>query len=133
VLVGATRPEVTRRTKELIQRTLDAYGTGITVTTVNLTDVQVPEPVIPSQRDAHKALADQERFIREAQTYANGILPAAQGQAARMHEEAEAYRARVVQVAEGQASRFSQLSEAYARAPTVTRQRLYIDTIESVL
>src|SRR5690606_30177957 len=71
VLVGKTRPQITRRTKELIQRTLDFYDTGITVSTVNLTDVQVPEAVQPSQRDANKALADQERFVKEAQAYAN--------------------------------------------------------------
>lgn len=132
VLVGATRPDVTRRTKELIQRTLDFYNTGIEVTTVNLTDVQVPEAVIPSQRDANKALADQERFVKEAQAYANGILPVAQGTAARMQQDAEAYKAQVVARAEGQAARFSQLADAYARAPEVTRQRLYIDTMESV-
>src|SRR5579864_4157563 len=82
VLVGKTRPDITRRTKELIQHTLDSYHTGITVTTVNLTDVQVPEAVIPSQRDANKALADQERLIKEAQAYANSIIPVAQGAAA---------------------------------------------------
>jgi membrane protease subunit HflK len=133
VLVGATRPQVTRRTKALIQRILDAYNTGIEVTTVNLTDVQVPDDVQPSQRDANKALADQERVVKEAQAYANGILPAAQGIAARTQQDAEAYRARVVALAEGQASRFTQLAAAYARAPEVTRERMYLDTMESVL
>jgi modulator of FtsH protease HflK len=133
VLVGATRPAVTRRSKELIQRTLDFYNTGITVTSVNLTDVQVPEAVIPSQRDANKALADQERFVKEAQAYANGIVPVAQGAAARMQQDAEAYKARVVAVAEGEAGRFSQLATAYAAAPEVTRKRLYLETVESVL
>lgn len=133
VLVGATRPEITRRTMELIQRTLDYYNTGIVVTTVNLTDVQVPEAVVPSQRDANKALADQERVVREAQAYANRILPEAEGQAARMRQEAEAYRARTIALAEGQAARFEQLAEAYAKAPAVTRQRLYMDAIENVL
>jgi membrane protease subunit HflK len=133
VLVGATRPQVTQRTKALIQRILDTYNTGIEVTTVNLTDVQVPEDVQPSQRDANKALADQERAVKEAQAYANGILPSAQGIAARTQQDAEAYRARVVALAEGQASRFSQLAAAYARAPEVTRERMYLDTMESVL
>src|SRR5262249_42750167 len=130
VLVGATRPEVTRRTKALIQRTLDYYNTGILVSTVNLIDVQVPEAVLPSQRDANKALAAQERAVKEAQAYASGILPAAQGQAARTQQEAEAYRARVVAVAEGEAARFTQLAAAYERAPEVTRQRLYLETME---
>jgi modulator of FtsH protease HflK len=133
VLVGATRPNITKRTKELIQATLDRYGTGISVTTVNLTDVQVPEAVIPSQRDANKALADQERFIKEAQVYANGILPVAEGAAARLEQDAQAYAAQVVALAEGQASRFSQLATAYEAAPDVTRRRLYLDTVENVL
>jgi membrane protease subunit HflK len=133
VLVGKTRPEITRRAKELIQRTLDTYNTGITITTVNLTDVQVPEPVIPSQRDANKALADQERFVKESQAYANSIIPVAQGAAARMQQDAEAYKSQVTALAEGQTSRFLQLEAAYAQAPEVTRKRLYMDTIENVL
>ena len=133
VLVGATRPKVTQRRKELIQRTLDFYNAGITVTSVNLTDVQVPEAVVPSQRDANKALADQERFIKEAQAYANGIIPVAQGAAARLQQDAEAYRAKTVAIASGEASRFSQLADAYAAAPEVTRKRLYIETVEGVL
>jgi membrane protease subunit HflK len=133
VLVGATRPNITKRTKELIQATLDRYGTGIVVSTVNLTDVQVPEAVIPSQRDANKALADQERFVKEAQAYANQILPVAEGAAARLEQDAQAYSAQVVALAEGQASRFNQLSAAYEQAPEVTRKRLYLDTVESVM
>jgi membrane protease subunit HflK len=133
VLVGATRPEITRRAKELIQGTLDAYNTGITITTVNLTDVQVPEAVIPSQRDANKALADQERFIKESQAYANSIIPVAQGAAARMQQDAEAYKSQVTAIAEGQTSRFLQLEQAYSQAPELTRKRLYMDTLESVL
>jgi modulator of FtsH protease HflK len=133
VLVGKTRPNITRRTKDLIQSTLDRYGTGIIVSTVNLTDVQVPEAVIPSQRDANKALADQERFVKEAQAYANGILPVAEGAAARLNQDAQAYSAQVVALAEGQASRFSSLAAAYNDAPEVTRKRLYLDTVENVM
>jgi membrane protease subunit HflK len=133
VLVGSTRPQITKRTKELIQRTLDYYNTGITVTTVNLIDVQVPEAVIPSQRDANKALADQERFIKESQAYANSIIPVAQGAAARMQQDAQAYKAQVTAIAEGQAARFTELLQAYEQAPEVTRKRLYMDTIENLL
>lgn len=133
VLVGATRPEITRRAKELIQATLDTYNTGITITTVNLTDVQVPEAVIPSQRDANKALADQERLIKESQAYANSIIPVAQGQAARIQQDAEAYKAQVTAIAEGQTANFLQLEQAYAQAPEVTRRRMYMDTVELVL
>lgn len=133
VLVGETRPKVTQRSKELIQRTLDFYKAGITVTSVNLTDVQVPEAVVPSQNDANKALADYEQMIKAAQAYANGIIPVAQGAAARLQQDAEAYRSKTVAIAEGEASRFSQLVEAYAAAPEVTRKRLYIETMEGVL
>src|SRR5581483_6487315 len=127
------RPQITKRAKELIQRTLDYYNTGITVTTVNLIDVQVPEPVIPSQRDANKALADQERYIKEAQAYANNIIPVAEGAAARMQQDAAAYKAQVTAIAEGQAARFTELLAAYEQAPEVTRKRLYMDTVETVL
>ena len=133
VLVGNTRPDITRRTKELIQRVLDNYDAGITVTTVNLKDVQVPDAVIPSQRDANKAQADKERFILEAEAYANSIIPVAQGTAGRIQQDAEAYRAQTVALAEGQAARFSQIQAAYAQAPEVTRKRLYVDAVESVL
>ena len=133
VLVGNTRPEITRRTKELIQRVLDNYDAGITVTTVNLKDVQVPDAVIPSQRDANKAQADKERYILEAEAYANSIIPVAQGVAGRMQQDAEAYKSQVTALAEGQTARFAQLEGAYAGAPEVTRKRLYIDAVESVL
>jgi membrane protease subunit HflK len=133
VLVGKTRPEITRRAKELIQSTLDAYNTGITITTVNLTDVQVPEAVIPSQRDANKALADQERFVKEAQAYANSIIPVAEGGAARIQQDAEAYKSRVTAIAEGQSSLFQQIQQAYAQAPEVTRRRMYMDAVETML
>jgi modulator of FtsH protease HflK len=133
LLVGSTRPDITRRTKELIQRVLDYYNAGITVTTVNLEDVQVPDAVVPSQRDANKAQADKERLILEAQAYSNGILPLAQGTAAKIQQDSQAYKAQVTALAEGQASRFSQLEAAYAQAPEITRRRLYTDTIENVL
>ena len=133
LLVGSTRPDITRRTKDLIQRVLDYYGAGIVVTTVNLEDVQVPDAVIPSQRDANKAQADKERFILESEAYANAVIPQAQGAASRMQQDAEAYRAQVTAIAEGQAARFTQLESAYEQAPEVTRRRLYTDTLEGVL
>src|SRR5438105_1815551 len=132
LLVGTTRPEITRRTKELIQHTLEYYNSGITVTTVNLEDVQVPDAVIPSQRDANKAQADKERFILESEAYANGIVPVAQGAALRMQQDAQAYKSQQIALAEGQASRFTQIEAAYEQSPEVTRRRLHMDTVESV-
>jgi modulator of FtsH protease HflK len=133
LLVGTTRPDITRRAKELIQHVLDYYSAGIEVTTVNLIDVQVPDAVIPSQRDANKAQADKERAILEAEAYANAILPVARGKAAQTLQDAQAYKSRVTAIAEGQAARFTQLEAAYREAPEVTRRRMYMDTIESVL
>lgn len=126
------RQEITAKTKELIQRTLDAYKTGIEVTTVNLQGVSVPEQVQSSQRDAIKAREDRERLALEAQAYANDILPKAKGSAARQSEDAAAYKARIVADAEGEAQRFTQLLASYQRAPGVTRQRLYFETLEEV-
>ena len=133
LLVGSTRPDITRRTKELIQSVLNYYNAGITVTTVNLEDVQVPDAVVPSQRDANKAQADKERLILEAEAYKNGILPVAKGAAARILQDAQGYKSQVMALAEGQAARFLQLEAAYSQAPEVTRRRLYTDTIENVL
>ena len=127
------RQEIAASTKELIQRTLDSYQTGIEVTSVNLQGVAVPEQVSSAQRDAIKAREDKERLGLEAQAYANDILPKARGSAARQAEDAQAYKARIVADAEGEAARFLSLLQAYERAPGVTRQRLYFEAIEEVL
>jgi membrane protease subunit HflK len=127
------REQATTRTKELIQRTLDQYGAGIFITSVNLTDIQVPTDVRPSQEDANKAIADKERLVKEAEAYASGILPVAEGSASRQLQEAEAYRAQVIAISEGEADRFRQLVTQYEKAPRVTRERLYIEGVESVL
>ncbi|HET7204866.1 MAG TPA: FtsH protease activity modulator HflK [Steroidobacteraceae bacterium] len=127
------RQEITARTKELVQRTLDSYKTGIEVTTVNLQGVSVPEQVQSAQRDAIKAREDKERLGLEAQAYANDILPKAKGSAARQLEDASAYKARIVADADGEAQRFAQLLQSYERSPGVTRQRLYYETMEEVL
>ena len=126
------RQEIAALTKELIQRTLDSYQTGIEVTSVNLQGVAVPEQVSSAQRDAIKAREDKERLGLEAQAYANDILPKARGSAARQMEDAQAYKARIVADAEGEAERFLKLLQAYERAPGVTRQRLYFETVEEV-
>ncbi len=132
-VLEAGRQEIAARTKELIQRTLDSYQTGLQVTTVNLQDVKVPEQVRPAQQDAIKAREDKERLALEAQAYANDILPRARGAASRAIQDAQAYRARVIADAEGEARRFTQVRQAYSRAPAVTRERLYLDTMETVL
>jgi membrane protease subunit HflK len=132
-ILESKRVAIAAETRDIMQRTLDQYGAGIEVRNVNITDVQVPEAVQQAQRDSVKAKADRDRVILEAQAYANGILPQAEGLAARQVQDAEAYKAQIVQMATGDASRFGQLLTAYEKAPGVTRERLYIETIESVL
>ena len=132
-VLGMARQQITESTRDLIQRTLDSYNSGIRVTSVNLTDVQVPEAVIAAQRDANKAIEDRDRFSKEAQAYANDILPKAQGTAQRQTQDAEAYKAQIVAQAEGDVARFNSVYSTYATAPEVTRQRMYIETIEQIL
>ena len=121
------------KTKELAQKTLDSYGAGIRITTVNLTNINVPEAVRDAQQDSNKAVEDRGRRIAEAQTYENDIVPKARGLAQAQILDAQAYMARVVSIAQGDASRFSQVLAAYERAPAVTRNRLYYETLEEVL
>ncbi len=127
------RLDIVVRTKELIQRTIDAYKTGIEVTSVNLQDVRVPSEVASAQADAIRAREDRDRFSLEAQAYANDIIPRARGAAVRQVQEAQAYRARKIAEAEGETQRFTQLLGEYEQAPAVTRERLYIETLEAVL
>ncbi|HZF27452.1 MAG TPA: FtsH protease activity modulator HflK [Steroidobacteraceae bacterium] len=132
-VLGAGRQEITERTKGLIQKVLDSYQTGVQIISVNLTDVSVPDQVAPAQKDAIKAREDRDRFGQEAQAYTNDLVPRARGLASRQLQDAQAYRARVIAEAEGDTSRFGQLLSAYQKAPDVTRQRLYIETVETVL
>ena len=127
------RQQIAVRTKQLIQKTLDSYKSGLEVIGVNLQDVSVPEQVAPSQKDAIKAREDKDRLRVEAETYSNDILPRARGTAERQLLDAEAYRQRAVADAEGEGSRFAQIAAAYEKAPAVTRQRLYLETMETVL
>ena len=127
------RQEIATNTKDLIQRTLNAYEVGIEVTTVNLQGVSVPEQVAPAQQDAIKAREDKERSSLEAQTYANDLLPRAGGEASRLEQDAQAYLAQKVAETEGSSQRFTQLLSEYERAPAVTRERLYLETVELVL
>ena len=119
--------------KEKSQELLDIYQTGLQITTVNMQDAQPPEQVQASFSDAVKAREDKQRLINEAQTYANDILPKSRGKAARMLEEAKAYKSEVVSKSEGEASRFGQILAEYEKAPEVTRERLYRETMEKVL
>ena len=116
----------------LMQKTLDSYGAGIQITQVSLQKVDPPSQVVDSFRDVQAAKADQERARNEAQAYANQVVPEARGAAARVVQEAEAYRERSVAEARGQADRFLKIYEEYVKAPEVTRQRMFLETMERV-
>ncbi len=126
------RAQIAISTQQLIQEAIDEYGAGIIITTVNLQDTNFPSQVEAAVQDAIKAREDKARLAFEAQSYANDILPKARGESMRRLNDAEAYRARVIADAEGEASRFEQLLVAYEKAPSVTRERLYIEAIEEV-
>jgi modulator of FtsH protease HflK len=132
-VLGSARLRITDSTKERIQRTLDGYNSGLRIASVNLTDVQVPEAVVASQRDANKAIEDRERYQKEALAYTNDIVPKAEGASQRMLQDAEAYKSQVSALAEGDVARFNSIYAAYAQAPEVTRQRMYIETIEQIM
>ncbi len=119
--------------KEKSQELLSMYETGLQITTVNMQDAQPPEQVQAAFSDAVKAREDKQRLINEAQTYANDILPKSRGKAVRMLEESKAYKSEVVSKSEGEASRFKQILTEYEKAPEVTRERLYRETMEGVL
>lgn len=127
------RQKIAEEVKLRLQSYLDAYGAGIQVNTVNIQDARPPEEVRSAFDDVIRAKEDEARFKNQAQAYANGIIPEARGRAQRMMEEAEAYSAEVIARAEGESDRFESLLAEYKRAPEVTRQRLYLETMEVVM
>src|SRR5690554_4140689 len=127
------RTEVAVEVQNLAQKILDRYNTGIQISTVAIQNVQPPEQVLAAFDDAVKAGQDRERQINEGTAYANKVLPQAQGQVARMLQDAEGYRAKVVGDAEGDTARFLSIEAEFAKAPEVTRQRMYLATMEQIL
>jgi modulator of FtsH protease HflK len=132
ILTGA-RQNIETRVQELMQKILNDYGAGIQVTQVQLQKVDPPSQVIDSFRDVQAARADLERAQNEAQTYANRVVPEARGRAAQITQSAEAYREQTVAEARGQTARFLSVYEEYKKAPDVTRQRMYLETMERLL
>ena len=118
--------------KERLQRFLDNYRTGITVTQVNVQSAAAPREVQEAFDDVIRAREDEQRSRNQAETYANGVVPEARGQAQRILEDANGYRDEVVSRAKGEADRFTKLVAEYRKAPEVTRQRLYLDTMQEV-
>ncbi len=127
------RAEIAARAKQLMQDIHDRHKTGISISQVTLQNIQPPEQVQAAFDDAVKAGQDRERLKNEAEAYSNDVVPRARGLASRLKEEAEGYKQSVIANAEGEASRFSQIFAEYQKAPQVTRQRLYLDTMQTVM
>ena len=127
------RNEIAQKQELLIQEGMDFYGTGIVIAKLELQSVNPPEQVKAAFDDAIKAREDEQKSVNQAQAYRNDVIPKARGAAVRLREESNSYKAKVIAKAEGEANRFEQLLAEYQRAPEVTRQRLYLDAIESVL
>jgi HflK protein len=127
------RTEVATEVLNLAQSILDSYQTGIQISTVAIQNVQPPEQVQAAFDDAVKAGQDRERQINEGNAYANQILPQAQGQVARMLQDAEGYRAKVIGDAQGNTARFTSIETEFAKAPEVTRQRMYLATMQQIM
>ena len=119
--------------KDRVQNLMNQYKTGLEVTSVNMQPAKPPEQVKDAFDDAIKAREDKERLENKAEAYANEIVPQARGEAARMEADAKAYRDRVIASAEGESARFLSVLGEYAKAPEVTRERLYLETMEKVL
>jgi membrane protease subunit HflK len=116
-----------------MQQILDRYQSGVMIVKVNMSNAQPPEQVQAAFDDAVKAGQDKDRLKSEGEAYANDVIPKARGLAARLEEEANAHRQRVVSQAEGDVSRFKQVLNEYSKAPQVTRDRMYLDTMQQVL
>jgi membrane protease subunit HflK len=132
ILTGA-RTQTETTVQDLMQKTLDGYGAGIQITQVQMQKVDPPAQVIDAFRDVQAARANLEQLQNEAQTYANKVVPEARGNAARIIQAAEGYKEQAVAEAKGQSSRFLKVYEEYKKAPDVTRERIYLETMERVL
>ncbi|MCX7896337.1 MAG: FtsH protease activity modulator HflK [Rhodocyclaceae bacterium] len=126
------RDVIAANTHRVMQEILDRYETGIQIRAVTMQSTQPPEQVQAAFDDAVKAGQDRERQKNEGEAYANDVIPRARGAASRLLQEAEGYRARMIATAEGEAARFSKLLAEYAKAPEVTRQRLYLETMQQI-
>ncbi len=131
-LIGERRAQIPERTIVELQGTLEGYGAGLTVTSINLNVIDYPKSVREAVDDTQKARNDKDRVILAANTYRNDIIPRARGQAQRVLQEAEAYRDRLIADAEGESARFESLLVEYQKAPKVTRDRLYIEAVEDI-
>src|SRR5690606_25116095 len=127
------REDISTEVRAIIQGTMDTYGSGVSINAVPIEDAAPPREVADAFEEVQRAEQDEDRFVEEANQYANQRLGQARGQAAQIREEAAAYKDRVVNEAQGEAQRFVSIYQEYANAPEVTRQRIFLETMETVL
>ncbi len=127
------RAQIEDEVQDIIQKILDSYGSGVEIYAVNLNDVQNPKPVMPAFLDVETAKQDKETLINQARSYENDIIPKARGNAQKAVQEAEAYKEQVISVAKGEASRFASVYAEYAKAKDITKQRIYLETMQHIL
>jgi membrane protease subunit HflK len=127
------REEVAAKTRALIQGILDSYRAGVQITGLSLQDAQAPGQVIDAFEDVQRAQQDRDRARNEAEAYRNKVVPEARGEAAQLIQQAQAYKEQVIRESEGEAQRFMLVYAEYAKAPDLTRQRIYIETLQGVL
>jgi membrane protease subunit HflK len=133
LIMTSDREQIQLKVKRLMQQTLDLYNAGVEVTEIAMRKAETPSEVRESYLDVQKALADQDRLRSEAEAYANRIIPQARGEAAHIVQDAEAYRQQVIATATGEAQRFDSVYQEYKKAPQVTRERIYLETMSQVL
>lgn len=132
-ILTADREPIQDGVRDLMQRILNSYGAGVTITRVQMLKADPPAQVIEAYRDVQAAITDQDRMRNEAEAYANKVVPEARGQAARVVQQAEGYKQQVIAEAQGEAARFTSVYEEYKKAPDVTRRRIYLDTMRDIL
>jgi membrane protease subunit HflK len=132
-ILTANREPIQEEVRELMQRVLDSYGAGVTITRVQMQKADPPQQVLEAYRDVQAAVTDQDRMRNEAEAYANRVVPEARGGAARIIQQAEGYKQQVVAQAQGEAQRFVAVFDQYKRAPDVTRRRIYLETMQDIL
>lgn len=132
-VVFAERANIAAKIESLIQKVLDSYGAGVKIVSVQMEDVQAPEEVQEAFEDVNRAKEDLQRYINQAESYRNEVLPQARGEAARILSEARAYKEQIESKALGESSRFDQIYTEYKKSPEITRERLYLETMEQVL
>jgi membrane protease subunit HflK len=132
-ILTANREPIQEEVRGLMQRILDSYGAGVTITRVQMQKADPPAQVLEAYRDVQAARTDQDRMRNEAEAYANRVVPEARGGAARIVQQAEGYKQQVVAQAQGEAQRFVAVYDQYKRAPDVTRRRIYLETMQDIL